>query len=91
MTLPTVAERLELVAKRRAYLERQLERLARCPGSADIHAEAASAEAAYTRAIRMLREAERRESNANANYDTCDGFPPSDADPETGIQYGEVA
>jgi hypothetical protein len=30
------------------------------------------------------------DAHATANYDTSDGFPPSDRDPSTGAQYGEA-
>ena len=66
MTLPTVAERLELVARRRAHLERQRERANLCPGSTDVAAAYADAYSAYARALEMLAAAERRNATPTA-------------------------
>ncbi len=44
------------------------------------------------RLLADLAEEDRAHRDAVLGHQTCsDGLPPSDADPETGIQYGEVA
>jgi hypothetical protein len=64
------------------------------------HAGEAQAEASRRRYRRLESNARRAAANAawraefiadgGANYDTSDGFPPSDRDPSTGAQYGEA-
>jgi hypothetical protein len=94
------AEACRESAERRAARIARLERLRRLDDGVDELGRPMPADLADALAARALDDDNADDAGmptaaaaflAAANYDTSDGLPPSDADPETGIQYGEVA